>query len=179
MIESSEKSSGPSPSSLSRSSSTSHEEAGGRVPEPPNSTSSGFSARSSLGARLPVAQTIASARFDLPEPFGPTTTATPGSSRSSTGSGNDLKPRRRSVRRCTSGSYRPPRMPLAFDRVWTAGGSVLAAPARGCCLTAGRLDRRSQGPPRGCRVPQERRWRGKGCSSARVLTSFRFGRSRT
>jgi len=31
--------------------------------------------------------------FDLPEPFGPTTTATPGSRRTSTGSGKDLKPR--------------------------------------------------------------------------------------
>ena len=49
-----------------------------------------------VGRRLPAAQTIASATFDLPEPFGPTTTATPFSSRISTGSGNDLKPRRRS-----------------------------------------------------------------------------------
>ena len=39
--------------------------------------------------------------FDLPEPFGPTTTATPGSSRTSTGSGNDLKPRSLIARRCT------------------------------------------------------------------------------
>src|SRR5262245_33459187 len=42
--------------------------------------------------------------FDLPEPFGPTTTATPGSRRTSTGSGNDLNPRRRSERRCTGRS---------------------------------------------------------------------------
>src|SRR5206468_3154687 len=66
-------------------------------------TSSGFSARSSLGLKLPAAQTIASAMFDLPEPFGPTTTATPGSRRTSTDSGNDLKPRRRMERRCTRG----------------------------------------------------------------------------
>ena len=39
--------------------------------------------------------------FDLPEPFGPTTTATPGSRASSSGSGNDLKPRMRIVFRCT------------------------------------------------------------------------------
>ena len=61
--------------------------------EPPKSTSSGFSARSSDGVSEPAAQTIASATFDLPEPFGPTTTATPGSSLSSIGSMNDLKPR--------------------------------------------------------------------------------------
>ena len=56
-------------------------------------TSSGFSALSSDGASEPAAQTIASDTFDLPEPLGPTTTATPGSRRTSTGSGNDLKPR--------------------------------------------------------------------------------------
>jgi hypothetical protein len=50
---------------------------------------------------LPAAQTIASETFDLPEPFGPTTTATPGSRRTSTGSGNDLKPRSLIARRCT------------------------------------------------------------------------------
>ena len=77
----------------------------GRVPSsaPLKSTSSGFSARSSDGVSEPAAQTIASATFDLPEPFGPTTTATPGSSFSSSVSGNDLKPRRRRERRCTGG----------------------------------------------------------------------------
>jgi len=54
-----------------------------------------------IGLRLPAAQTIASETFDLPEPFGPTTTATPGSSFTSTGSGNDLKPRSLMERRCT------------------------------------------------------------------------------
>ena len=39
----------------------------------------------------------------LARPFGPTTTATPGSSFSSSVSGNDLKPRRRRERRCTGG----------------------------------------------------------------------------
>ena len=43
----------------------------------------------------------ASDTFDLPEPFGPTTTATPCSRRTSTGSGNDLKPRSLIARRCT------------------------------------------------------------------------------
>jgi hypothetical protein len=53
--------------------------------EPAKRTSSGFSARSSRGASEPVAQRIASETFDLPEPFGPTTTATPGSSRTRPG----------------------------------------------------------------------------------------------
>ncbi len=47
--------------------------------------------------------------FDLPEPFGPTTTATPGSRRTSTGSTNDLKPRSRIVFRCTRGVCRAKR----------------------------------------------------------------------
>ena len=54
----------------------------------------------------PAAQTMASATFDLPEPFGPTTTATPGSRLTSTASGNDLKPRSLIERRCTGGEYR-------------------------------------------------------------------------
>ena len=53
------------------------------------------------GLSDPAAHTIASATFDFPDPFGPTTTATPGSSLSSSGSTNDLKPRIRIVRRCT------------------------------------------------------------------------------
>ena len=89
------------PSSLSKTSSTSQWSAAARFAEPPKSTSSGFSARSSDGVSEPAAQTIASETFDFPEPFGPTTTATPGSRLTSTGSGNDLKPRSLMERRCT------------------------------------------------------------------------------
>src|SRR5918994_689037 len=94
-------------------------------------TSSGFSARSSDGLRLPAAQTIASATFYFPEPFGPTTTATPGSSLSSRVSGNDLKPRRRRERRCTRGRLATradaaPRGPPS-----ARGGGAPPAPARG------------------------------------------------
>jgi len=60
--------------------------------------------RRSEGVSDPAAHTIASATFDLPEPFGPTTTATPGSSLSSIGSTNDLKPRSFTARRCTEGT---------------------------------------------------------------------------
>ena len=80
------KSSSPkAPSSLSNRSSTSQWLAGAWPGEPAKSTSSGFSARSSLGLCEPEAQSSASATFDLPEPLGPTTTATPLSSRTSTG----------------------------------------------------------------------------------------------
>src|SRR5947208_14937760 len=81
------------PSSLSKTSSTSQKSTGLRPAEPAKRTSSGFSARSSCGLSEPVAQRIESEMFDLPEPFGPTTTATPGSRRTSTGSTNDLNPR--------------------------------------------------------------------------------------
>ena len=49
--------------------------------------------------------------FDFPEPLGPTTTATPGSRRTSTGSGNDLKPRILTARR-----YRPRSLTIADGR---------------------------------------------------------------
>ena len=69
----------------------------GRPPAGPTSPRRGRPRASRPGARsargCPAAQTIASATFDFPEPFGPTTTATPGSRRTSTASGNDLKPR--------------------------------------------------------------------------------------
>ena len=71
-------SSGQAPSSLSKRSSTSQNSTGLRVVEPAKRTSSGFSARSSCGLSEPVAQRIESEMFDLPEPFGPITTATPG-----------------------------------------------------------------------------------------------------
>jgi len=42
-----------------------------------------------------MAQRSASSRFDLPQPFGPTTPVNPGSTRISVGSTKDLKPSRR------------------------------------------------------------------------------------
>ena len=72
-----------------------------RPTEPAKRTSSGFSARSSPGLSEPVAQRIESETFDLPDPFGPTTTETPGSRRISTGSTKDLNPRSLIAFRCT------------------------------------------------------------------------------
>ena len=69
------------------------------------------------GVSEPAAQTIASATFDFPEPLGPTTTATPGSSFTSTVSGNDLNPRSLRERRCMQARrYPEPRTALVSQR---------------------------------------------------------------
>src|SRR5712692_2022382 len=52
-------------------------------------------ARSDLCDVSPMTQRSASTRFDLPQPFGPTTPVKPGSIRKSVGSTKDLKPIRR------------------------------------------------------------------------------------
>jgi hypothetical protein len=53
-------------------------------------------ARIDLCEVSPMTQRNASTRFDLPQPFGPTTPVSPGSIWKSVASTNDLKPRRRS-----------------------------------------------------------------------------------
>ena len=55
-------------------------------------TSSIFAERTAVGAWAPSTHAMASTTLDLPEPLGPTTTVTPGSSSSVAGSANDLKP---------------------------------------------------------------------------------------
>jgi len=87
--ESSAYSTGTVPSWLSNSSSTSQKSAGRGSPRRQRGRPSGFSARSSFGLSDPAAQRIASATFDFPEAVRPTMTPTPGSRRTSTGSGND------------------------------------------------------------------------------------------
>src|SRR6201986_1086555 len=57
-------------------------------------------ARSDLCEVSPIAQRSASTRFDLPQPFGPTTPVSPGSITSSVGSTKDLNPARRSLAKC-------------------------------------------------------------------------------
>jgi hypothetical protein len=64
----------------------------GRVPEPEKITSSMPDARMFLCELSPITQRRASTRFDLPQPFGPTTPDSPGSIRKSVGSTKDLKP---------------------------------------------------------------------------------------
>ena len=55
-------------------------------------TSSIFWDRTALGAWAPSTQAMASTTFDLPLPFGPTTTVTPGSNARIVVSAKDLKP---------------------------------------------------------------------------------------
>ena len=73
---------------------TSARPSGGRVAVPAKMTSSIFWLRTALGAWAPSTQAMASTTFDLPDPLGPTTTVTPGSSSSVVASANDLKPLR-------------------------------------------------------------------------------------
>src|SRR5665647_1349077 len=68
----------------------------GRELEPEKITSSIEEARMDLCEDSPITQRSASTRFDLPQPFGPTTPVSPGSIRKSVGSTNDLNPVRRS-----------------------------------------------------------------------------------
>ena len=56
--------------------------------------------RTATGDCSPSAHSTASVMFDLPEPFGPTITDTPGENVSRVRSGNDLKPRRVIELRC-------------------------------------------------------------------------------
>src|ERR1700758_5277002 len=64
----------------------------GRLLVPEKITSSMSAARSDLCEVSPITQRSASTRFDLPQPFGPTTPVSPGSISKSVGSTNDLKP---------------------------------------------------------------------------------------
>src|SRR4029079_18977967 len=69
----------------------------GRDVLPEKMTSSIDAARMDLCEDSPITQRSASTRFDLPQPFGPTTPVNPGSIAKSVGSTNDLKPSRRSL----------------------------------------------------------------------------------
>ena len=79
----------------------------GRDAVPAKITSSIFWLRTALGAWAPSTQAIASTTFDLPEPLGPTTTVTPGSSSSVVASANDLKPLRVRLFRNTASATLP------------------------------------------------------------------------
>jgi hypothetical protein len=76
---------------------------------PPKMTSCMDWPRTASGLCSPIAHSTASVTFDLPEPFGPTMTDTPGPNSSFVRSGKDLKPLREIDRRCISPS--PPRRP--------------------------------------------------------------------
>src|SRR5438552_16130453 len=78
--------------SRSRRMETSAKSRAGRVAVPAKITSSMPPPRSDLGLDSPIAQRIASSRFDLPQPFGPTTPVRPASILSSAGSTKLLNP---------------------------------------------------------------------------------------
>src|SRR6185295_10049108 len=59
--------------------------------------------RTATGDCSPSAQSTASVTLDLPDPFGPTITETPGEKSSRVRSGKDLKPLSEIDLRCTSG----------------------------------------------------------------------------
>src|ERR1700733_14028704 len=69
---------------------------GARPLLPEKMTSSMSAARIALCEDSPMTQRTASTRFDLPQPFGPTTPVNPGSISKSVASTKDLKPIRRS-----------------------------------------------------------------------------------
>ena len=106
MIVTSVNSIGSRPAELSIVRLTSARPSAGRLAVPAKMTSSIFWLRTALGACAPSTQAMASTTFDLPEPLGPTTTVTPGSSSSVVASANDLKPLRVSVFRNTA----PPKL---------------------------------------------------------------------
>src|SRR6478735_7091950 len=78
---------------LSIVSDTSARPSAGRSAVPAKMTSSILPPRSVRGPCAPSTHATASTRFDFPEPFGPTTTITPGSNSSTVLSANDLNPR--------------------------------------------------------------------------------------
>src|SRR5271165_2679395 len=65
---------------------------GGRVPVPLKITSAMRSPRSRRALCSPSTQVMASERLDFPQPFGPTTAATPSANSSRERSAKDLKP---------------------------------------------------------------------------------------
>jgi hypothetical protein len=69
----------------------------GRVAAPAKITSSIPSPRMAVGRFSPITQRSASSRFDLPQPFGPTTPVRPSAITRSVGSTNDLNPFSRSL----------------------------------------------------------------------------------
>ena len=91
-IEISENSLAARPSVLSITTSTSAKRRGDCPLPPAKITSRICWPRIAVGLCSPSAQSTASVMFDLPEPFGPTITLTPGEKVSRVRSGKDLKP---------------------------------------------------------------------------------------
>src|SRR5581483_12421083 len=95
-------------------------------------TSSIDEARIDLYDDSPITQRSASTRFDLPQPFGPTTPVSPGSMRKSVGSTNDLKPISRSRVSFIPGRFQScrPESSGGFGRSSTVGAENESAARR-------------------------------------------------
>src|SRR3954470_5761482 len=111
---------GSMPDELSIVSDTSARPRAWRLAVPAKMTSSIFDDRTALGAWAPSTHATASTMLDLPLPFGPTTTVTPGSNSSVVVSANDLKPLsvsdfRNTAVQATGRSGPDPRMPAGAD----------------------------------------------------------------
>ena len=83
---------GNEPDELSMTKLTSARPRAGRSGVPANTTSSILPDLTVVGPWAPNTHATASTTLDLPLPFGPTTTVTPGSNSSTVGSAKDLKP---------------------------------------------------------------------------------------
>src|SRR6476646_10423922 len=127
---------GSSPAELSIVRLTSALPSAGRLAVPAKMTSSIFCERTALGACAPSTQAMASTTFDLPDPFGPTTTVTPGSNWRVVGSANDLKPLRvsdfKNTARATIAAPTPrPREPSPHSGQTPARPTTIWAPRVG------------------------------------------------
>ena len=111
-------------------------------------TSSIFWERTARGAWAPSTQPMASTTLDLPLPFGPTTTVTPGSSSRAVVSAKDLKPFRvrvlRNIRTRTSVVAARPPEHLRPGRPRSSRGGLLAYRT----LATGARQRRQGSPSR-------------------------------
>src|ERR1700744_483157 len=96
--------------------------------------------RTAIGDCSPSAHRTASVTFDLPEPFGPTITLTPGANSSRVRSGNDLKPLSVVDFRCTATGRVRSFQRLQGDLRGFLLGVLLAPPAAAAHLDA--ADRR-------------------------------------
>ena len=131
---------------------TSARPSAGRLAVPAKMTSSIFWLRTALGAWAPSTQAMASTTFDLPDPLGPTTTVTPGSSCRVVASANDLKPLRVSDFRNTASATLPRRSTVRPNRQRRHADlcrhrSALAAGAEVGRAAAGRRPARSSALP--------------------------------
>src|SRR5882672_10292262 len=130
MVSSSLKAAGAERSELSSTSTISAALRAGRLLVPEKMTSSISAARIALCELSPITQRNASTRFDLPQPFGPTTPVSPGSIKNSQGSTKDLKPISLSLLNCMHAPDSRFLRARFVDPSQCVGGQPTASPGR-------------------------------------------------